>query len=84
MEELREGAEVEYTRKVAAVKGESLLGLSDYRCLARLLVCMSLVELLVGGAGAKSGLAMLDIHSVQHLNQTLENKSYIAPAHFDT
>lgn len=28
---LREGAEVEYLRKVAAVKGESLLGLSDYR-----------------------------------------------------
>lgn len=31
MEQLREGAEVEYLRKVAAVKGESLLGLSDYR-----------------------------------------------------
>lgn len=31
MEELREGAEVEYLRKVAAVNGESLLGLSDYR-----------------------------------------------------
>lgn len=31
VEELREGAEVEYLRKVAAVKGESLLGLSDYR-----------------------------------------------------
>lgn len=29
--ELRAGAEVEYLRKVAAVKGESFLGLSDYR-----------------------------------------------------
>lgn len=31
VEELREGAEVEYLRKVAPVNGESLLGLSDYR-----------------------------------------------------
>lgn len=31
VEALRESAGVEYLRKVAAVKGESLLGLSDYR-----------------------------------------------------
>ncbi|CAM9682445.1 unnamed protein product [Scytosiphon promiscuus] len=31
VEELREGAMVTYVRKVAAVKGESLMGLSDYR-----------------------------------------------------
>ncbi|CAM9113012.1 unnamed protein product, partial [Hapterophycus canaliculatus] len=31
VEQLREGTEVEYLRKVAAVKGESLMGLSDYR-----------------------------------------------------
>eukprot|EP00903_Cladosiphon_okamuranus_P012921 g12064.t1 len=31
VEELREGAEVGYRRNVAVVKGESLLGLSDYR-----------------------------------------------------
>lgn len=32
VEELREGTMVVYRRKVAAVKGESLVGLSDYRC----------------------------------------------------
>lgn len=32
VEELRKGAMVEYRRKVGAVRGESLVGLSDYRC----------------------------------------------------
>ena len=31
VEELREGSEVAYQRRVAAVKGESLVGISDYR-----------------------------------------------------
>lgn len=31
VEELREGSKVAYQRRVAAVKGESLVGISEYR-----------------------------------------------------